>query len=213
VAVQLVLRETGGELYGVVNNAGYALVGALEETNLAESHEQFETNFFGVLRMINAVLPVMRRQGRGRIVNISSVLGIIPAPYMGIYSASKHALEGYSETLDHEVRQFGIRVSLIEPGFTKTNLVTSGKTTDTVLGDYALQRQQVLTSIQRQISNGANPRWVAEAVHHALTADTPRLRYGVGGSINLVITLKWLLPEQAFHQLIRRIFQMHQTPI
>lgn len=213
VAVQAVLRKAGGELYGLVNNAGYALVGALEETILEEVHEQFETNFFGVLRMVKAVIPVMRQQGSGRIINISSVLGVIPAPYMGVYSASKHALEGYSETLDHEVRQFGIRVSLVEPGFTKTSLGANGKTADTVLGDYAIQRKQALASIQRQISNGANPRLVAKAVRHALTADTPRLRYRVGGSTNLVIALKWLLPEPAFHQVIRRIFQLHQTMI
>jgi short-subunit dehydrogenase len=161
--------------------------------------------------MVQAVLPTMRQQGHGRIVNISSVLGVIPAPFMGIYSASKHALEGYSETLDHEVRQFGIRVSLVEPGFTKTSLGANGKTTDTVINDYATQRKQVLAAIQRQISNGANPRSVAEAVHRALMADSPRLRYRVGGSAKMVIALKWLLPEAAFHRVVSRVFQVHQT--
>lgn len=207
-AVQAVLRGAGDELYGLVNNAGYALVGALEETNLEEAREQFETNFFGVLHVVNAVLPIMRKQGSGRIINISSVLGEIPAPYMGIYAASKHALEGYSETLAYEVRQFGIRVSLVEPGFTKTRLGVNGKMSDTILSDYAIQRKKALTSIQRQILKGAPPRWVAEAVYHALIADPPRLRYRVGGSANLVIALKSLLPEQAFDRVVYRIFQM-----
>lgn len=206
-AIQTVLREAG-QIYALINNAGYALVGALEETNLEEARGQFETNFFGVLRMVNAVLPAMRQQGSGRIVNISSVLGVIPAPYMGIYAASKHALEGHSETLDHEIRQFGVRVSLVEPGFTKTNLGVHGKATDQVLGDYAAQRNQVLAAVQRQISNGADPRSVAKAVRDALMAASPRLRYRVGGTTNMVIALKSLLPEEAFHRVVNRVFQM-----
>jgi NAD(P)-dependent dehydrogenase (short-subunit alcohol dehydrogenase family) len=126
-AVQSVLQGTD-HLDVLVNNAGYALVGALEETSIAEAQAQFDTNLFGVLRMIRAVLPAMRRQGSGRIVNISSVAGIVPLPFQGIYAASKHALEGYTETLDHEVRQFGIRAALIEPTFTKTAIEVNSKT-------------------------------------------------------------------------------------
>lgn len=206
-SVQSVLREAG-RLDALVNNAGYALAGALEETSLQEAHEQFETNFFGVLRMVNAVLPAMRAQASGRIVNVSSVVGVIPEPYMGIYVASKHALEGYTETLDHEVRQFGIRVSLVEPGFTRTGLGANGKTTDRVLGAYAAQREQALAFIQEQVRNGAGTRSVAEAIQRALTASSPRLRYRVGRPVRLVIALKWLLPEAVFYRLVRRVFQI-----
>ena len=195
----------------LVNNAGYALMGALEETSLQEAHEQFETNFFGVLRMVNAVLPIMRQQARGRIVNISSVVGIIPNPYMGLYAASKHALEGYTETLDYEVRQFGIRVSLVEPGFTRTSLGAHGKTTVMLLSSYASQREQAMAFIQRQISHGADPRPVAEAVHRALVVPSPRLRYRVGTPVNLVIALKALLPEAAFRQVVRRVFNVQEV--
>ena len=109
----------------LVNSAGVGLLGATEETSVAEAQTLFDTNVFGILRTTQAVLPHMRAQRSGRIVNISSVLGFLPAPYMGLYSASKHAVEGMSETLDHEVRKFGIRVSLVEPSFTKTSRDTN----------------------------------------------------------------------------------------
>ena len=208
-SVHSVIRRTG-RLDALVNNAGYALVGALEESGIQEAHEQFETNFFGVLRMVNAVLPTMRDQLSGRIVNISSVVGIIPEPYMGLYVASKHALEGYTETLDHEVRQFGIQVSLVEPGFTRTSFGANGKTTGMILSAYADQREQALAFIQRQVLNGADPRQVAKAVLHSLTAASPRLHYRVGIPVKLVIALKALLPEAAFYQVVRRVFQIRE---
>lgn len=103
----------------LVNSAGVTLLGATEETSIAEAQALFDTNVFGILRTTQAALPHMRAQRSGRIINISSVLGFLPAPYMGLYSASKHAVEGMSETLDHEVRKFGIRVVLVEPSFTR----------------------------------------------------------------------------------------------
>jgi NAD(P)-dependent dehydrogenase (short-subunit alcohol dehydrogenase family) len=141
-AVQSLLVRAG-EIHAVVNNAGYALLGGLEETSLSEAQQQFDTNFFGVLRVTQAVLPSMRRLGYGRIINISSILGLLPGPYMGIYAASKHALEGYTETLDHEIRTFGIRAVLVEPAFTKTNLERNGKTALSTLDAYADQRRRV----------------------------------------------------------------------
>src|SRR5438874_141820 len=125
-AVQSIERKAGPIQY-LVNNAGYTLMGALEETSIDEARQLFETNFFGVLRVTNAILPTMRRAGAGRIVNISSVVGFVPAPYMGIYAASKHALEGYTETLDHEVRRFGVRAILVEPAYTKTKINGNSK--------------------------------------------------------------------------------------
>src|SRR5436189_4884202 len=121
------IEQKAGSVQILVNNAGYSLMGALEETSLAEARQQFETNFFGVLRVTNAVLPGMRQAGHGRIVNISSVLGFLPAPYMGIYAASKHAVEGYTETLDHEVRRFGVRAILVQPAYTKSKINGSSR--------------------------------------------------------------------------------------
>jgi len=105
----------------LVNNAGFGVAPAgAEESSIEQARSIFETNFFGIVRMTRAVVPHMRRQGSGRIINIGSVLGLLPMPYMALYAATKHAIEGYSESLDHELRTRGIRVSVIEPAYTKT---------------------------------------------------------------------------------------------
>src|SRR5688572_16880370 len=109
-----------GRIDLLVNNAGIGLLGGAEESSIAQAQALFDVNVFGVLRVTNAVLPTMRRQASGRIINMSSVMGLIPAPYLALYSSTKHALEGYSESLDHELRAFGIRVVLVEPAYTRT---------------------------------------------------------------------------------------------
>src|SRR5690349_3978546 len=110
-----------GHIDLLVNNAGIGLLGAAEESSTAQAQGLFDVNVFGVLRMTNAVLPAMRLQRKGTIINVSSVLGLIPAPYSALYAATKHAIEGYSESLDHELRTFGIRVALVEPAYTRTS--------------------------------------------------------------------------------------------
>jgi short-subunit dehydrogenase len=130
--------------------------------------------------MSAAVLPIMREQQHGRIVNIGSVVGFVPAPYQGIYAASKHAVEGYSESLDHEIRQFGIRVSVIEPGFTKTGITRNSQVVAHPLNVYAQMRSRVFETVHENIANGGDPGRVASVVLHALTCRAPRLRYPVG---------------------------------
>ena len=205
-AVQSLLLRAG-EIHALVNNAGYALLGGLEETSLSEAQQQFDTNFFGVLRVTQAVLPSMRRLGYGRIINISSILGLLPGPYMGIYAASKHALEGYTETLDHEVRTFGIRAVLVEPAFTKTNLERNGKTALSTLDAYADQRKRVEEVFQEEIARGDEPRAVAEIVFRALTAPSPRLRYPVGKSV-ILSRLRRFVPARLFDPTFRSQFQL-----
>jgi short-subunit dehydrogenase len=121
------VRESGGQEAGridvLVNNAAYEVAGALEEISIEEAKAQFETNFFGVVRMVKAVLPSMRQQKQGQIINVSSLSGLSSIPFMGIYSASKFALEGYTEALRLEVDPFNIRVSLTEAGFLKTPMM------------------------------------------------------------------------------------------
>src|SRR3982751_360661 len=181
-AVQNIVQKAGPIQY-LVDSAGYSFMGALEETSVTEARQQFETNLFGVLRVANAVLPGMRQQGDGRIVNISSVLGFLPAPYWGIYAASKHAVEGYTETLDHEIRRFGVRALLVEPAYTRTNIRGNSKFAKVALEVYADERKRLANAVQQNIERGDDPRMVAEAVWKALTTKSPRLRYPVGKGI------------------------------
>ena len=134
-----VLSEAG-RIDLLVNNAGVGLLGGAEESSTAQAQALFDVNVFGVLRVTNAVLPTMRRQGKGRIINLSSVLGLIPAPYSALYASTKHAIEGYSESLDHEVRPFGIRVVLVEPAYTRTSFEENLSRPDQVLGVYDAAR-------------------------------------------------------------------------
>lgn len=208
-SVRLCLRtvmERAGRIDALVNNAGYALLGSSEETSIEQAKELFETNFFGVLRMTQAALPMMREQRSGRIVNMSSVVGFLPAPYMGVYAASKHALEGYSESLDHEVRQFGIRVSVIEPGFTRTDLGQHGQFAGQSLRDYAADRSRAFDAIKESIAKGEDPARVALVVVEALTDRSPRLRYQAGREARVLSLLKKVAPAQLLDRGIRKQF-------
>ena len=205
-AVQTVVQKAG-PIQLLVNNAGYSFMGALEETSVEEARQQFETNLFGVLRVTNAILPGMRKQGFGRIVNISSVLGFLPAPYLGIYAASKHAVEGYTETLDHEIRRFGVRALLVEPAYTKTNIRTNSTFAKAALEVYADERKRLIDAVQQNIERGDNPRLVAEAALNALTAKSPRLRYPVGKGV----ALSWMrrfVPAGMFDKSFRKQSQL-----
>ena len=201
------IEQKAGPVQILVNNAGYSLTGALEETSLTEARQQFETNFFGVLRVTNAVLPAMRHTGDGRIVNIGSVLGFMPSPYMGIYVASKHAMEGYTETLDHEVREFGVRAVLVQPFYTKSNISHNEKSAQTALKEYAVQRQRMKALVQKGIEHGDEPLLVAEAVGRAVTVKSPRLRYPVGKGVFLS-RLRRYAPAGVFDRAIRKESQL-----
>jgi NAD(P)-dependent dehydrogenase (short-subunit alcohol dehydrogenase family) len=204
-AVQTIVRKAGPVQY-LVNNAGYAAFGALEEMSLEEAKHQFETNFFGVLRVTNAILPGMRQAGDGRIVNISSVVGFLPAPYMGIYAASKHALDGYTETLDHEVRRFGVRALLVQPAYTKSKITGNTRFARVALEVYAAERKRLNDFVEQSIEHGDDPRIVADAVCQALTAKSPRLRYPVGKGITLS-RLRRFVPDGMFDRSLRK--QLH----
>src|SRR6059036_1951754 len=205
-AVQSIERKAG-PVQLLVNNAGYAVTGALEETSIEEARQQFDTNFFGVLRVTNAVLPKMRQGGYGRIANISSVLGFLPAPYQGMYAASKHAVEGYTETLDHEVRRFGVRALLVEPAYTKTSIRGNSKFAKVALEVYADERKRLTDTVQQNIEHGDDPRIVAEAVWNALTAKSPRLRYPVGKGI-VFSRMRRFVPASMFDKSFRKQFQL-----
>lgn len=209
-AVQSAL-ERAGRLDVLVNNAGIALTGSAEETSVEEAKQLFETNFFGVLRLTQLVLPVMRGQRCGRILNISSVVGFLPAPYMAVYAASKHAIEGYSESLDHELRQFGIRVSLIEPGFTRTGFAHNGQTATQLLEAYSRERGLALEAINHAISNGDDPATVASVVVKALRGE-PRLRYQAGREAKMLDRFKKWAPSQFLDKGLRKQFGLSVKP-
>ncbi len=195
-----------GRIDVLVNNAGAALVNAAEETTLEEARDLFDTNFFGVMRMAQAVLPAMRSQRAGRIINISSVLGFLPAPFMSVYAASKHAVEGFSESLDHEVRGFGVRVIVVEPNFTRTALGHHSRGTENPLPEYDNMRQRVLARITDYIEHGADPAVVAHVVARAVTDPTPRLRYPVGRQAKLLRMLRSVAPVPVFDKGIRKTY-------
>jgi NAD(P)-dependent dehydrogenase (short-subunit alcohol dehydrogenase family) len=199
---------TAGRIDLLVNNAGVSLYGALEEVSTEQARAVFETNFFGVLRMTQAVLPLMREQSRGRIVNIGSVAGFMPMPFWGIYSASKYALEGYSDTLDLEVRPFGIRVSVIEPSFIRTNIDRSTAMADRPLAAYDERRQRAIEVLRRSIQTGDPPTMGARAVLLAATSPKPRRRYLVGRDARILRGLRTLLPPSWFELGLRRRFRL-----
>jgi short-subunit dehydrogenase len=143
-----------GRIDPLVNNAGVGLLGGAEESSIAQAQELFDVNLFGVLRVTNAVLPTMRRQASGRIINMSSVMGLIPAPYLALYASTKHALEGYSESLDHELRAFGIRVVLVESAYTRTSFEDNLATPDQLLDVYDLARAGTKALAREAIHTG-----------------------------------------------------------
>jgi NAD(P)-dependent dehydrogenase (short-subunit alcohol dehydrogenase family) len=207
-AVEMALQKAG-KIDIMVNNAGYSIAGALEETSVEEARLLFETNFFGVLRVTQAVLPSMRRHRYGRIVNISSMFGVLPGPYRGIYVASKHALEGYTKTLDHEVRMFGIRAVLVEPVYTKTKIAENEKTVQAADPAYADPKQRLTKIVEKEIANGDDPNTVAKVVYAAVTTRSPHLQYPVGQGVMLSL-LNRFLPARMFDNQFRKRFQLDQ---
>lgn len=189
----------------LVNSAGVTLLGSTEETSITEAQALFDTNVFGMLRTIKAVLPQMREQGSGRIVNISSVLGFLPAPYMGLYSASKHAVEGMSETLDHEVRKFGIRVALVEPSFTKTNLDINAPHVALKLSDYGKERDNVLRTIEQSVKDAPEPHLVANSIVDAALG-TWKMRHTPKGQASLLSKLRRFMPAGPVDASLRKTF-------
>ncbi|MEU9190785.1 oxidoreductase [Streptomyces sp. NPDC048484] len=203
-AVQEV-SERFGRIDVLVNNAGVGSTGAAEETSVEQARSVFDTNVFGVMRMVNEVLPHMRAQRRGRIINISSVLGFLPQPYMAAYAASKHAIEGYTESLDHEIRDHGIRALIVEPAYTRTGFEANSAKPDTPLHAYAKQRQTVARVMAEAVRGGDAPAVVARAIVTAATAPKPKPRYTAGPLAGRARVLRRLAPAGVFDKQIRKM--------
>jgi NAD(P)-dependent dehydrogenase (short-subunit alcohol dehydrogenase family) len=209
--VNAVLAQTG-RIDFLINNAGFSIYGAIEEVSLAQTKAVFETNFFGVVRMTQAVLPTMRRQASGRVINIGSLAGFLPMPYQAAYAASKHALAGWTETLDFEVRRFGIRAILIQPGFIRTD-IDRNSTTGALLKDiYSDERSRVTEKLRISVESGDDPVTVADAVLQAATKREPTIKVLVGRGARQVRVLRTLLPRTVFEFGLRRQFELGDPP-
>jgi NAD(P)-dependent dehydrogenase (short-subunit alcohol dehydrogenase family) len=210
--VQELLRLEG-RIDLLVNNAGFGVAAAgAEESSLEQARSIFETNFFGVVRMTRAVVPHMRRRGSGRIVNIGSVLGFMPMPYGALYAATKHAIAGYSESLDHELRTRGIRVSVIEPAYTNTPFDANLLEADAKLDEYREIRAVVRSRIKEVMATADQPAVVAEVVLKAATAVRPKLRYTAGGLAGRLRLLRTIAPAGLVDAGIRRDLRLDASP-
>lgn len=195
----------------VVNNAGFGIIGSLEDTTIEEAKFQLETNFFGSLRVCRAVLPIMRQQHSGYIINISSIGGLIGLPFQSAYSASKFALEGAMEALRLEVKPFGIRVVLIEPGDFKTDITRHRQKAakSKQISAYHDTFKQVLQTVESGERNGPTPEPIAKLIYKVINLNPPRIRYTVGNiSQRIAVPLKKILPSRLFESLIQNSFQM-----
>lgn len=211
-AINHVMRLEG-RIDVLVNNAGFGVApGGAEESSIEQAKAIFDTNFFGLLRMTRAVVPHMRRQGSGRIINIGSVLGFLPMPYGALYAATKHAVEGYSESLDHELRTRGIRVSVIEPAYTKTQFDANFLAPDSKLDEYREVRALLDKVLKNVMSNADEPTVVADVVLDALTAARPKLRYTAGGLANRLRLLRRFAPAGLVDAGIRKDLKL-DTPM
>ncbi|MBS4199360.1 SDR family oxidoreductase [Bacillus sp. FJAT-49732] len=193
----------------LINNAGFALGGFCEETSILEYQEQFHTNFFGLISVTQAVLPHMRKQQSGKIINISSISGKIGFPGLSPYVASKHALEGWSECLRLEVKPFGIDVAIIEPGSFQTNIWTKGKKiakkSTLVSSPYTSYMKAIEKELESGKSNYGNPKEVVQLmVNLCSKKELTKLRYPIGKGVKSSLFLKniipWTIWERIFHK-------------
>jgi NAD(P)-dependent dehydrogenase (short-subunit alcohol dehydrogenase family) len=211
-AIEDVMRLEG-RIDLLVNNAGFSVAAAgAEESSINQARSIFETNFFGVVRMTRAVVPHMRRQGSGRIINIGSVLGFLPMPYGALYAATKHAIEGYSESLDHELRTWGIRVSIIEPAYTKTQFDANFLEPDSKLDEYREVRAALGNRLKELMAAADEPGVVADVVLKAATAVRPKARYTAGGRASRLRWLRRFAPAGVLDAGIRKDLHL-DTPV
>jgi NAD(P)-dependent dehydrogenase (short-subunit alcohol dehydrogenase family) len=209
-AIQKIINDKG-RIDILVNNAGYSLLGPLEQLQIHEIKEEFETNFFGTIRLIQSVLPRMRKQRYGRIINISSLAGRIGFPLSSAYVSSKFALEGLTESLRYEVQNFGIHAILIEPGVIRTNFannlrvgknVVTLQNTKNVNSPYAEITEKRVSALRPRIEKGLSPTKVAEVILEAVMSDTPEARYLVGRDALKTIEKRNNLSDEQFGRFV-----------
>jgi NAD(P)-dependent dehydrogenase (short-subunit alcohol dehydrogenase family) len=209
-AMDNILRQTD-HIDVLVNNAGFGLFGAVEETSLAEARAQLETNFWGAVRLTDQVLPGMRERRSGRIINVTSVLGFMPAPFHAYYVASKHALEGYSEVLALEVRPFGVFVTAIEPSWIRSRFFENREEAKKSLDAYQRERDLVSPQMRERTEHGRDPDVVARVIYKAVTSPNPAVRYTVDLGAGSLKVARSFLPSSVFDRLLRRSFGLNNA--
>jgi NAD(P)-dependent dehydrogenase (short-subunit alcohol dehydrogenase family) len=196
------IMDQSGRIDVLVNNAGYGLVGAFEELSMEEIKQQYETNLFGVMRVTQAVLPIMRKQKSGIIVNMSSGAGRFGYPNGSAYVSTKFALEGLTESVAYEVEPFGIKIVLVEPGFVRTNFSNVvAKKSQSTNSQYSKMTEKMAASIEQMKLKSSPPELVANVVLEVVTSKNPNLRYLAGKDVE-----KWM--EQKKHMTDREFFSM-----
>ncbi len=204
----LAMLERAGRIDGLVNNAAFSAGGPLELVSLNDAKAQFETNLWGPLRLSQLVIPMMRAQGGGRIVNVTSVMGKMSFPFNGLYAASKHALEAVSDNLRWEVHPWHIKVSVVEPGFVKTQFGYKSAPWSAhfrghpIYGDYLERSDDVRTPLQW----GSKPVKVARVIERALTDRHPAPRYLSGWDAQAALIARPLVPDRLYDAIVRRVF-------
>ncbi len=199
---EVISRE--GKIDILINNAGNGLIGPIEETSMKQVREVFETNVFGTIQITKEVLPYMRENRGGTIVNISSLVGKIPFPGMGIYSASKHAVEAFSEALNHEVRNLNIKTILIEPAFTKTKFDTNSVFGEEEISIYDSFRSHIRSVVEFMMKTADEPETIAETILKAISDKKPKIRYAGSFSAGKILFLRKMVPEMAFDSTFRK---------
>jgi NAD(P)-dependent dehydrogenase (short-subunit alcohol dehydrogenase family) len=210
-AVERVAHDAG-RIDVLVNNAGFGIAGSVEDTTIEEARAQFETNVFGMLRMCRAVLPIMRRQRAGLVVNVSSIAALVPIPFQGHYSASKAAIEALTEALRMEVRPFGIRVALLEPGDFKTGF-TANRVRAAAMRDspYNERAERALAVMERDEQAGPAPSLIARELERIMRSPAPRLRHTVGNALQRAApTLRQILPAGLFEKMLMQTYDIHR---
>ncbi|CAG5086602.1 SDR family oxidoreductase [Parvicella tangerina] len=210
-AVDYVLEQEG-KIDILVNNAGIGIAGAIEDSEIREILNVFNTNVAGVIRMCKAVLPVMRDKGSGYIINISSVGGLMGLPYRGIYSGSKSSVELISEALSMEVMKFGIKVVLVEPGDFKTSINENRRVSDKAMsGVYSEEFEAIHTIINKEVSEGNDPAKIGKLVWKIVNARNPRVRYNTGDfTSKLALVVKRVIPGRWFERMMMSHYNMKQ---
>jgi short-subunit dehydrogenase len=208
-AIDTIIQKEG-KIDVLVNNAGKGITGSIEDTPTAEMRDNFNTNFFGVIDVVKAVLPQMRKQESGTVINVTSIAGYMGLPFRGVYSASKGALELVTEALSMEVKSFGIKVVNVAPGDFETN-IASGRYHTPVFENSAYKEKYTenLALMDSHVSSGMDPKVMAKAIHQIIEKDSPKIHYKIGGFMEkFSVVLKRVLPDKTYEKLLMNHYKL-----